>query len=117
MNRTELVALEVLTAWAALIVLANRPWPLYALVVLAFLSIVPGALVVSALKLPVTGAARWVVIIATSWAIDALVTQAMVYAHVWTPEVGCLVLAALCGVGCAVLHGGLTAKDETSRWT
>jgi hypothetical protein len=89
--------MQGLTALAALVAIVNEPSIPNALVVLAFVSIVPGSLLVDRLALPLEGAMRWVVVIGTSLALSTLIIEAMLFAHVWTPEAGILVIALCCG--------------------
>jgi hypothetical protein len=98
-----LAAATVLATEAALL---HQPVALGDLLVLWFMAVVPGTLVVDWTGLPTTGWERCVIVIATSFAVDTLLTVAMLYAGVWTPRSGTLVLAALCGA--LLAYGGIS---------
>ena len=87
-------ALAAAAVAAAICAMVNDPAILSAVVVLWFLAVVPGTLLCTLLEVDGTGAFQWAVIIATSFAIDALVSVALLYARIWTPERTLLVLVA-----------------------
>ena len=91
MIRTRL-ALLVWSALAVFIVAISTGWVVGALIVGWFMVIAPGGAVIKMLGLQRDG--DWITVVAVSLAIDTLGTEAMVYAHVWTPLRGVLALAA-----------------------
>jgi hypothetical protein len=104
-------ALWVATLVAAIVALVNEPSPLGSRAVLWFLAVVPGALLVRRVGLTVDGAGRWVIVVAASFAIDTLFTEALVYAHLWTPMTATLALAALCSA--ALTYEAFTTRPLT----
>lgn len=94
MNR-EQFHLALATFLAALVTAVQQDSVVSALVVLWFLAVVPGALFLRLVGLRRSGIEAWVVTVGTSFALDALVTETLVYAHAWTPELGIFVLVSL----------------------
>jgi len=89
------VAVLVSTALALVVVVVDRRSILGALIVLVFLAGAPGFALVRLVRLPADTVAATVIAIGVSFSIDALVTEAMVYAHVWNPARGVIVLCVL----------------------
>ena len=89
------VALLVAAFAAAICAVVNDPAFLSAIVVLWFLAVVPGTVLCAFLGLGGPGAFQWAVILATSFALDALVSELLLYAHIWTPERALLLLVVL----------------------
>ena len=86
----------VLGAAATLVVVAaDRRSMVGALIVLCFLGSAPGIALMRALAVHERGLPRALIAVATSFAIDAVVTETTVYAHIWTAERGCYALVAL----------------------
>jgi hypothetical protein len=83
------------TALVALVVLIDRRSIVGAVLVLWFLSLVPGSALARLVRFPDGGVAAWVIAIAASFSIDVLVTEVMVYARVWTAARGLIVLCFL----------------------
>ena len=85
------------SALVAVVVVLDRRSSVGAVVVLAFLAVAPGAALTRLLGFPATDerAVTLVVALGVSFAIDALVAEAMVYAHVWTPARALLALVAI----------------------
>ena len=94
----------LIAATAIALVAAVLPLPalLSALLILAFLAVVPGAVCCAVLDFEVTGAFGWTIVLAASFGIDALINEALLYSHVWTPTTALLTTAALVLVGIAV---------------
>ena len=95
-------ALLVAAVAVVLVAVADRRTSIGPVIVLWFLVVVPGAAASRLLGFPPDGdggagggAASWAVAIGASFAVDALVSEAMVYARVWTPARALIVLAAL----------------------
>jgi hypothetical protein len=85
-----------LVAWSAVVAavaLTAKGWIVGAVLVLWFMAIAPGSAACRLLK--ISRERDWITVIATSVAIDALWTETMLYAHVWTPERGVVALAVL----------------------
>jgi hypothetical protein len=101
-------ALAVATIAAVICALVNDPAVISAIVVLWFLSVVPGALVCEFLHLEGGGAYQWAAILGASFAVDAVLSELMLYAHIWTPTRALLVLAVLA-------LGALVARRATAR--
>jgi len=89
------VALLLAAAVSLTVVIADRRTMAGALAVFAFLAVAPGFALMRALRARDRGLPAWLIAIATSFAVDALVTEAMVYAQIWTAERGCFALVAL----------------------
>jgi hypothetical protein len=88
-------ALAVATVAAAICALVNDPAFISAIVVLWFLSLVPGVLLCELLHVEGRGAYRWAVILGASFSVDAIVSELMLYGHIWTPTRALLVLVVL----------------------
>jgi hypothetical protein len=84
----------------ALYALLGIGWVAGAVFVLAFMVVAPGIALCRVLGLAREPDAT--TIIATSLALDALVTETMLYAHVWTPVRGVVALAVFTSILCAV---------------
>lgn len=112
-TRASLVAASVLMV---IVVLLDHRSNLGAIVVLAFLAVAPGVALVRLLGFPAAGerVGTLVVILGVSFAVDALVAEAMVYARVWTPARGLLTLAAIV-VGLAAVDYARPHRDATAR--
>jgi len=81
------------------IALAGRRSMVGPVVVLGFLMFAPGAAFVRLVGFARHPAgARRVVVVGASFAIDVVVTEAMVYARIWTPVRGLVVVSVLVGV-------------------
>ncbi len=106
-------ALVASTALVGLVVVADRRSDVGAVFVLWFLSVAPGSALLRLVRLPDNGAAGWVTAIGASFALDALVTEAMVYAHVWTPTRGLIILGVLV-VALVAAEGGTRARSRES---
>lgn len=89
------VALAIATCAAALCAAFGGPAFISAIVVLWFLAVVPGTLLCAFLDVDGHGAFHWAVIVGTSFSIDVLVSEVLLYAHIWTPERALLVLVVL----------------------
>jgi hypothetical protein len=100
-------ALVIASVLAVVAAFAPDPPVVSAVVVLWFLCVVPGTVLCRLLDLETGTAFGWVSTIAGSFALDALVTQAMVYAGVWTPARGTLALAL---VVLGVIGAGIMAR-------
>lgn len=80
--------------------------PVRSVIVLTFLLVCPGMAVVRPLRLA-TGATELLLAVVASVAIEALLALVMLYAHLWSPPVLLVVMAAACGLaGRAELLGG-----------
>jgi hypothetical protein len=98
-SRRVLVASTVLAVVASLLPL---PALVSACIILAFLAIVPGTVCCGLLGFDVSGAFGWTIVLGTSFGIDTLINEALLYTHVWTPTRALLNTAALVVVGIAV---------------
>jgi hypothetical protein len=108
-------ALGIATFLAAFVAIVAEPSPAGTVVVLWFLAVVPGELVLRRVHLTAEGATRWVIVVATSFALDTLFTEAMVYARIWTPVTAVLLLTAMCGaaLACEALEERAYAGEPT----
>ena len=106
------VASAVLAAGVAL---ADRRSIAGAVVVLAFLVLAPGTAIVRLARLGERGAARLAIVVAASLAFDVVVTEFMLYAHVWTAVRGVVVLAAFAVVLVAIERTLRRAHPEVHR--
>ena len=99
---------------ALLVVVLDRRTIVGPLLVLGFMAVAPGSALSRLLRFPTRGASGWVVTIGASFSIDVLVTEEMIYAHVWTPARGlivlCLLTFALVGAEC-VMPARRVARD------
>lgn len=100
---------------AAAVAAANRRSIAGAIVVLVFLALAPGVVVTKLLRIAERGAARLAIVIATSFAFDAIVTEAMVYLRVWTAPRGVVVLCALTIVLAALERAVARTNTEAHR--
>ncbi len=89
------VALVVAALAAALCAVVNDPAFVSAVVVLWFLAVVPGTVLCALLQVDGRGAFQWTVILGTSFAVDAIVSELLLYARIWTPERALLLLVVL----------------------
>lgn len=83
------------TVLVVLVVLIDRRSNVGAVLVLWFLSTVPGSALARLVRFPDDGVAAWVIAIGASFSLDVLVTEVMVYARVWTAARGLIVLCLL----------------------
>jgi hypothetical protein len=98
-SRVVLIAGTAVAVAAALLPL---PALVAACIILAFLAVAPGAVCCRLLGFDVSGAFGWTIVLATSFGIDTLVNEALLFSHVWTPTTALLTIAALVGVGLVV---------------
>ena len=99
LSRPVLVVLTVLA-----VVTAYLPLPAIvpACIILAFFALVPGAVCCRLLGFDAIGAFGWTVVIGTSFALGALLNEALLYAHIWTPTSALLVTVLLAAIGLVV---------------
>ena len=90
---------SVLITWSALVAglaLMSEGWVVGAVFILWFMAVAPGTATCRLI-----GLARerdMITVIATSLALDAVFTETMMYAHVWTPLRGIVALAVFTAV-------------------
>lgn len=89
-------ALLFWSALAVVVVGIDTGWVVGALLVGWFMAFAPGCALNKLLGLPRDH--DWITMIAASLAIDTVVTEMMIYAHVWTPLRGVVVLAAFTAI-------------------
>jgi hypothetical protein len=90
---------SAIVTWSALvagITLMAEGWVVGALFVLCFMAIAPGSAVCRLVGM--TRDTDAITVIATSLALDAVFTETMIYAHVWTPLRGIVALAAFTAI-------------------
>ncbi len=107
------VSILASTAAVGLVSLVGGDSPVRHVVALWFLFTCPGMALVPLLEIddPVF---EWSLIVATSLAVDAIVAVAMVYADVWSPMSGLLVIMLLTLLG-ALVQSILPAYRESTR--
>ena len=92
------------------VVVADHPSMIGPVIVLWFMAVAPGSAFARVVPLMERdGAAAWAIAIATSFAIDVLVTETMVYAHIWTASRSLMVLA---GVVLALLLAETLGREK-----
>ncbi len=107
-------ALVASTALVLLVVVADRRSDVGAVFVLWFLSVAPGSALLRLVRFSDNGVAGWVVAIGASFALDVLVTEAMVYSRVWTPTRGLISLGVLVVALVAVERGTSAHSTESA---
>ena len=108
LQRPLLIAGTVLAVVAALLPL---PALVSACIILAFLAVVPGVVCCGLLGFDVSGAFGWTIVLATSFGIEALVNEALLYSHLWTPTIALFTIATLVAIGIAVQSWMVRAPD------
>ncbi len=99
-----------LIAWSAIVIavaLTHKGWLGGALLALVFLALAPGSALCRLLRIPRDGVSGWVMVVATSFSIDTIVTEAWMYSRRWTPE------RALVGLGAITIL--IVAVDQQVR--
>jgi hypothetical protein len=85
--------------WAVLVsvfALAGVGWVVGAVFVLLFMAVAPGAALCRLLGL--TDEHDTTTIVAASLSVDAVLTETMLYAHIWTPVAGVVALAVFTSI-------------------
>ncbi len=106
------IALLAACAAALGLALVDREFAPSTAVMLWFFAVVPGSAACRLLRLDRDSAFGWAVAIGASFAIDAIATELMLAAGLWTPRTGVLLLV---GIVLAVLFGDELARRLEAR--
>jgi hypothetical protein len=91
----------VSAAAAALVTFGDVPSPTRPVVALWFLFVCPGMAFVRLVRIG-WGLGEWMLAVALSLAVDALVAGTMLYTGLWSPRWGLVVVIGICVVGAAL---------------
>ena len=81
-----------------------------------YLAIAPGSAACRLLRVPRERAIGWTTVIAASFSIDAVFTELMVYAHIWTPLRGLVAIVMLTAL-LVVIEATLTRTRHRARFS
>jgi len=112
-SRVSIIACSIVVVVIAVI---NAGWLAGTLIAGWYMAIAPGSAACRLLRVPRERAIGWITVIATSFSIDAVFTESMVYAHIWTALRGFVALVMFT-VLLVVIEATLTRRRHRARFS